>query len=249
MQKDNHYHAILALCIRAGYSPDEARIVAFSNYQTDCTALTQVKRPWQLWINNPGRFFHFVEGKSGVVEANSDRVRDLVLNIPVLVDNGISYAATPDRLIALGIALHAFQDSYSHAGFVGRLDKRNEMGLKTSWWRRAIPHYGHTQMGLHPDRCEVTWTDTRTGEVRVNAEIFTDCMFELFNLIKPAALMVVIADITDVCLVQDYDERKAIWAMQAKMPDIRFSAIQADMWKQHGKAFKAAAKRQKEFLS
>lgn len=238
MQKDNHYHAILALCIRAGYSPDEARIVAFSNYQTDCTALTQVKRPWQLWINNPGPWYHFVEGdRSGIVVAGHQHLRGLV-----------STAIDRHDLIALGIALHAFQDSYSHAGFVGRLDKRNEMGLKTSWWRRAIPHYGHTQMGLHPDRGEVTWTDTRTGEVRVNAEIFTDCMFELFNLIKPAALMVVIADITDVCLVQDYDERKAIWAMQAKMPDIRFSAIQADMWKQHGKAFKAAAKRQKDFL-
>lgn len=229
MQRDLHFNATLALCVRAGYEPEEAKLIAWANYQTDCWRGSQVK--WNSFCN-PGPYFHFVQKLFPRVQANSSIVQDLVKN-----------AKTP---IQLGIALHTFQDSYSHAGFVGRMDKRNVMGLGRGYW--LLPPYGHTQMLKQPDRCEVTWTDTRTGEVKNNRLVFKDALLETAKLLELDATDFKLQSIVGGVWNHSYDSRKQIWAAQAGMPDIRFSKIKGEYWKRYGKEFKAAAKRQKKFL-
>ncbi len=234
IQRDCHYYATLALAVQAGYSPEESKIIAFANYQCDCTALTQVKW-WNFYYSDVGPFFHFLVGDEilGDIEAvqpNTPLLRSLVLS-----------ANSP---IALGIALHTFMDSYSHAGFVGRWDKRNVVSLGRSWLGR----YGHTQMLRRPDRAEVVWTDTRTGEIRQNHNIFREALASTAGLLKVNIRMEQIHDILAVTRIPKYDTRKKEWATLAGMPEIRFSQIRAEMWKSHKKEFKAAAKRQREFL-
>lgn len=233
MQKDAHFYATLALCVRAGYSPEEAKLIAWANYMTDCTRLTQVKWSWQMWgKGNPGPWFHFIEHK-GTVYEGSAIAADLVRK-----------AETP---IQLGIALHAFQDTSSHAGFVGRMDKRNVMGLGRGYW--LLPPYGHAQLLRRPDRCEIIWTDSRTGEVRNNAIIFANCLQDMYSLVlRPDSPATLVSDIFGVTILPNYEARKAHWARLAGMPDIRFSEIKKEMWAKHKKEFKAAAKRQKLFL-
>lgn len=240
MQNADHYQAILALCVRAGYTPEEAKLIAWANYQTDCYRKTQLK--WNSFCN-PGPWYHFVD---------RDKVRLYLCSLlDFTKDHGhrTKGVNTPYWCIQLGIALHAYQDSYSHEGFVGYRSKINEMGLKTSWWRRLIPQYGHSQMMRIPDRCECVWTDTRTGKVKENCDIFRTCLREVYALIKKANSPEQNDQVFWVATIPSYDKRKAEWAKLAGMPDIRFSKIQKAMWKKHGKAFKAEAKRQKEFLS
>jgi len=235
MQRDCHYYATLALCKWAGYTDDESKLIAWANFQVDCTKQTQVTPPWinMVW-NNPGPYFHFVSDEdSGIVEANSLIVRGLI--------------ERAETLIQLGIALHAFQDSYSHAGFFGKLDKRNVMGLGRGYW--LFPPYGHTQLMKMPDRCEAVWTDTRTGEVRQNNVDFRVALRKCYELIqKPDSPASPPSDIIAVVRWPDYDDRKAEWARLAGFPDIRFSSIQADYWAKYGKEFKAAARLQKKIL-
>ncbi len=238
-QRDIHYYATLALCVRAGYSAAESRLIAWSNFQTDCWSGTQVKWPWQILWPNPGPYFHFVEDGSksrqqGQVEPGGPTVRWLV-----------AQARTP---VELGIALHSYQDSYSHEGFVGRISRRNEMGLTKRW----LPPYGHTQLMKIPDRCECQWTDSRTGKDIKNCKRFGDALRGTSSLLMldpssgpgwsyPVGIGIVLLD-------KDYDRRKRRWAAFAGMPDIRFSGIQAEMWSNHKKEFKAAAARQKRII-
>ena len=240
-QTDLHGCAVLALCVRAGYTKEEAKLIAWASWMTDEWSGTQVKWPWQLFGRwNPGKYFHFVEGASGMVEANTPLIRSMVHM--ALVDP----CKTPsEKLIRLGIALHAFMDSYAHQGFVGRLSRINEMGLHRRW----LPPYGHTQLLRHPDRCEIVWTDSRTGEVRYNKEIFAKSLFDVYNLIRKSDAPDEILDsIQLVCWMPNYDDRKKRWTILAGMPDIRFSKIKADMWKRYGREFRAAAARQRKFL-
>lgn len=260
MQRDLHFNATLALCVRAGYSKEDAKLIAWSNYQCDCTPLTQLKWPWQMWLNNPGPYFHFVEGQSqvignasgiyvtlklisGVVQANSPRMREY---ITMLCEYTSISKTEPSWLIRLGIALHAFQDSYSHAGFVGRLSKRNVMGLGRGYW--LFPPYGHAQVPQRPDRCEVVWIDTRTGNVRDNKRIFASCLRETYQLIRKPETALDVDEIARICYWPAYDHRKKLWNLEAGMPDLRFSNIQAEYWREYKKQFKAAAARQRAFL-
>lgn len=231
-QGDLHGPAVMALCVRAKYSKEESLLIAWASWMTDESSITQVKWPWQMFWNNPGPYYHFIASRSGVVEANSERVRALV-----------KYADTPIRL---GMALHAFMDSYSHAGYVGRMSKINIMGLGKGYW--FFPPYGHTQMLRHPDRAEVTWFDTRTGELRQNHNIFREALAATAGLLKVNIRIDQIEDILKVTRIANYDARKLAWAKLAGMPDIRFSQVQKEFWPKHKPEFKAAAVRQRKFL-
>ena len=196
---------------------------------TDCWRGTQLK--WNsFW--NPGPFFHFLEGPSGVVEANSDLARDLVKRA--------------ENDMELGIALHTFQDTYSHAGFVGRWDKINQMGLTRRW----LPKYGHTQMLQIPDRTECQWTDSRTGDDIKNCIRFEDALLATYELLLPTPGFGGdrIGDILAVLLDKNYDNRKNRWAKIAGMSNIRFSKITDAMWAEHGPAFKQAAHDQYTYI-
>lgn len=234
MQRDCHYYSTLALCIRAGYSPEEAKLIAWANYQCDCTRLTQVKYPWQIFTS-VGEFFHFVD---------RDKIRNYIQILCSFTDTS---KAQTSWLIELGIALHAFQDSYSHEGFVGRLDKRNVMGLGRGYW--LIPPYAHSQMRRIPDRTECVWTDTRTGEVKNNAEIFSEALYQTYRLIRKPETPAMAGEVERVCFEESYNERKIQWYRLAGFTKIRFSEETKILWPRHKKVFIAAAKRQKEFLS
>jgi hypothetical protein len=66
----------------------------------------------------------------------------------------------PNRI---GIALHAYQDTFSHQGFSGWLEERNAC---YPWFdlSSALPDVGHTEMMTTPGMIDQVWTDPRTKQ-------------------------------------------------------------------------------------
>ena len=98
--------------------------------------------------------FHFVPGNDQKspwkTTRNSPRVRKLVK------------VGIKDGCVRFGIALHAFQDSYSHENFTGC---REDLNSCFPWWypASALPNVGHAEMRGMPDCLHYVWTDPRLG--------------------------------------------------------------------------------------
>ena len=230
MQK-NDFHGPATLCVakEAGLDDDTAKAIAWADWYTDCTRLTQVKFPYiNMWLNNPGPAFHFADG---------DDIRQylyLILTDPT---------ATP---IAIGIALHTLQDTYAHKGFFGYCTRKNN----TQPWLQYWPHYGHTGEGHTPDNVDAIWWDGRIKKTIVNRVRFSDALYETYQILggeygreawnnnsKADAIL------RDESL--DYNVRADEWVKAAKVVRPK---QKNEMLAKYGPAFKAAAKRQRRFL-
>lgn len=77
----------------------------------------------------------------------------------------------------IGIASHAYHDSFAHAGFSGKNDPNNS--------HIALPfkvNFGHAYYGGLPDMIGVKWRDIRTGEMRNNNKCFLKAASSLFDV-------------------------------------------------------------------
>ena len=232
MQK-NDFHGPATLCVakEAGLDDDTAKAIAWADWYTDCTSLTQVKWPHQMFINNPGPTFHF---------ADPEKIREylyLILTDPT---------ATP---IAIGIALHTLQDTYAHKGFFGYCTKKNN----TQPWLQYWPHYGHTGEGHTPDNVDAIWWDGRIRKTIVNRERFSDALYETYRILGGTSDRTVWESNSTAHAILtskyfDYDGRGEAWVKSAGFPGLKFKDINKEMLAKYGTAFKAAAKRQKLFF-
>ena len=113
MQRDKHFCEMMAICRAAGYSPEDSKIIAFSNYQTDNVKSwsfhTQVNA-LTFWWSKAGIYFHFVPDRTSSLTTIPDGGLVLLL---------LNDALLSGNLFRIGIACHSFQDSFSHDGFVG----------------------------------------------------------------------------------------------------------------------------------
>ena len=227
MQK-NDFHGPATLCVakEAGLDDDTAKAIAWADWYTDCTRLTQVKWPHQMFFNNPGPYFHF---------ADCEKIREYLRADTVLNDD-----------IALGIALHTLQDTYAHKGFFGYCTRKNN----TQPWLQYWPHYGHTGEGHTPDNVDAIWWDGRIRKTIVNRERFSQALFETYRILggtKPiykwSTNSTAYAILWDESL--DYNARADEWVKAAKVVRPK---QKNEMLAKYGTAFKAAAKRQKLFF-
>jgi len=150
MQKDMHYYGTLAVALAAGIEKHDAETIAFaSQYVDDSTernseehkdggllygiatahhpldcALNRIidkDQQRRVWVP-----FHFVPGGQGnsfqeklICQKNSKIVREMF-------ENHIEVAVSKDyRLELIGIAAHAFMDTFSHYGFSGISSEHN----------------------------------------------------------------------------------------------------------------------------
>lgn len=189
MQKDMHFDLTFWLALCAGWDREQAEQLAWANQYTDhmteqnssahlyniqtqCGNLENwADRQVQLTVLIP---FHFIPGDKGnwIVSRDSRRVNQLVRN-------------AGGHVFRLGIALHAYQDSFSHENFSGWREPANSC---YPWWylNSALPNIGHAEMMVIPDVANYVWVDPRTSETIVNRERFMQAAFGTFeSLILP----------------------------------------------------------------
>jgi len=234
-QLDIHGYSTLAIAKSAGYSDEDAVLLAWSNTETDKSL--QVNWRNVIW-SNLGLYFHFLPGdpKDLVVRVDSELSRQIIGDEAIC-----SLPPAPLGVIALGIALHGLQDTYSHNGWVGKFSRHNVL---PAWshdkFTPSLPFpYGHSPKGREPDIANATWYDPRTNQTINNIDRVESALFATSQVLgldhTPAGVSKIFAN------VEDYEARKQALRELAGMPNLRFSEIRAEMLKRYGAQFKQAA--------
>lgn len=183
MNIEFHYYITWYLAQEAGFSPGAANIIAHASQLTDknSTIYTINKdRPGQyinalsqsMNILMPRRAllniylsFHFIPGGNSAEDPKrKDRKGHRLNTIP---DNSnsrllLESALETGNLYRIGIAVHAYADTWSHQNFTGDLDPFNDHdgNLVTS----ITPPMGHAKVLKKPDMVGLIWEDSRLTE-------------------------------------------------------------------------------------
>jgi hypothetical protein len=175
MNLEFHYYAIRFLAARAGFAEDEAHVLAASSqyvddsivaYEVDTgrgpyrTLTTQNYLFWDESISEGVYLpFHFIPGDP---DLSSRQRRDGARN-PFIVtpDSFLAKSILLDalgsrNLYRVGIALHAYADTWAHQHFTGRTEDANAAELSS-----PLPPAGHLQVLRSPDEALGLWTDNR----------------------------------------------------------------------------------------
>jgi len=212
MKRDAHYYAVLAFCRACGFKKNNAHTIAFASQFVDDAKINLIlldkskktiqheliqNRPaffnmatchsyfriktfnYEAMVNNTTAF-HFVPGCTGENFTKKLRCKE---ESPVILDI-LKDVILEDDLIKLGIALHAYADTFAHQGFSGMLSKVNDiknceaknkvhLGLLESipnilkqlskekfesYFDRIMPAYGHGQAMEFPDIPYLEWS-------------------------------------------------------------------------------------------
>lgn len=191
MQQEFHFTVVYMLCRCAGFSPGESRIVAgASQFTDDCAFMGPIGRadgkphvpamtypPGTLALD-PGaqaailRPFHFPGGggRDAVVLPGNAAATSAAREAAALAGSSAPYG-----LHALGIALHALADSFSHQGFSPYARRVNTVpglsllpadermlediqGFFLQKWAARLLSIGHAEAGYCPDIPFLKWT-------------------------------------------------------------------------------------------
>jgi hypothetical protein len=188
MDIEFHYWITGIIALKAGFNDKESNIIAYSSQYVDdndrnykIVDKKKNKKPYNNFVSQtmnilkpkPELFqiypvFHFVPGDPTFESCNR---RDGKLHILCTTPNGCyanemldaAFKAPHDtRLYRIGIATHAFSDTWSHQNFVGWYDYYNQIGLDPK------PDIGHADAEFHPDMMGHEWDDLRLVESNVN---------------------------------------------------------------------------------
>lgn len=221
MKEDFHYYCIAVLARGAGFPPGDALTIAYaSQYVDDATECEPISMdgvqfdPVRTAHAGLGAFdwavqkrvfipFHFIPPKPVTLPS------DTFVSAPGsefaagVVDEALKERKKTLRLCRIGVALHAYADTWSHQGFSGRKNHENDVeGIhlweKGGWnhllWANigldAMPWIGHIQAGGFPDLGHLRWkyTNDSTGEVveRSNTEEFLKASKAIYDKLHKA---------------------------------------------------------------
>jgi hypothetical protein len=175
MNIEFHYYAIHFLCKSAGFDENDALTVAISSQLVDdCVApwelvgggrsrRTQVTQNYQFWdakvAEDIYRPFHFIPGDKNL--ASQRRNDGRAGNFPVTEDSALAKeilvaALKSGNLYRIGIAVHAYADTWAHQNFSGDSEPENALDRDS-----PLPAAGHLQAFRNPDDPVKSWRDGR----------------------------------------------------------------------------------------
>lgn len=187
MDTEFHYWVTGLIALRAGFTPEESQIIAYSSEyvdENDVSIEVKSKRNGKKYSNYISQtmnilkpkselmriypVFHFIPGEP---EAESAARRDgkmHLLNTTPNSDNAKNlldgaFKSTADiRPYRIGVASHSYVDTWAHQNFVGWYDYFNNIGLDIK------PDIGHADAEFHPDWMSHKWVDNRLVQADVN---------------------------------------------------------------------------------
>ena len=187
MDIEFHYWVTGIIANRAGFSPQDAATIAYcSQYVDDNDVSLQIEsrengKSYGNFVSQTMNIlkpktdlmriypiFHFVPGEP---DAYSARRRDGKMHVLNTTPNNELANALLDeafksgndvRLYRIGVATHAFADTWAHQNFVGYYDYFNNIGLDPK------PDIGHSDAEHHPDWPAHRWDDNRLIDNEVN---------------------------------------------------------------------------------
>lgn len=204
MNIEFHYYAINALALEAGFDEQTAFIIANASQEVDAStaplrydtprgsvdiAITQNYVFWDESVRNDVYLpFHFLPGdqnESAAIRADGRRSVWAVTPNSTIAKEVLTAAFRDKDPYLMGIALHAFADTWAHQNFCGMLDNWNDMGGTSL--ASGLPAAGHLQALSSPDEPDAVWKDGRLkpawSTIR-NADRFAAAAGKIFRYLR-----------------------------------------------------------------
>lgn len=219
MDVEFHYYITYLIAARAGFSPDDARTIACSAQQVDdnCNeyqikgSLGLVYRNYISQTMNIERprddllriypLFHFVPGDPMAISARrKDKKTSPWMTTPdnELAQEMLNAALCSGNLYRIGIAAHAYVDTWAHQNFIGKCDELNKCPLGLNIWNRIksslwnIINTGHGSFAHQPDKPALVWKDKRlendTVDNRLRFLDAAEALYKTFVLYKDPSI-------------------------------------------------------------
>jgi hypothetical protein len=182
MDIEFHYYITYIIARRAGFKPEEARIIAYSSQYTDdndmiykineghpdeysnyISQTMDITKP-QKELMRIYPVFHFMPGTLTEITGDSAWRRDGKFHIMNTIPDNLNsrqllqsalYSHNP---YSIGIATHMYADTFVHQNFVGFNEGFNEM---KGVIELLIPNIGHADAKHKPDEPDLIWEDER----------------------------------------------------------------------------------------
>ncbi|MDP3177642.1 MAG: hypothetical protein Q8M76_07040 [Spirochaetaceae bacterium] len=234
MNAEFHYYAVYYLCRRSGMDQERCTLIATSSQYVDNAIhsyefsdaggyRTHVAQNYIFWDESTSRDiylpFHFVPGDGE--RAARERIDGAASRWTVTPDSPLAKELLVDALrtgdpFRIGIALHAYADTWAHQHFSGKLEAGNAVSAGS-----PLPPAGHLQALRAPDDAGGSWIDGRLvpdlASV-INRERFLDAARKIYRYLRTSLR----SDFMDEDFVlSDLD---AVWRrspndMQARLAD------------------------------
>ncbi|MFW6364089.1 MAG: DUF6765 family protein [Spirochaeta sp.] len=175
MNGEFHYYWTYILAVEAGLPAADAEILACASQYPDenidpVRVLTEkgaydsiVTHHYGFWSETAHREvlvpFHFIPGDPAeAAAARTDHApgRWTVTPKSPIARRALIQALKTRSLYRIGIALHAYADTWAHQNFSGLRDPANQLPAGS-----LLPAIGHAQFRLKPDILEARWEDPR----------------------------------------------------------------------------------------
>lgn len=205
MDDEFHYYITYLIAARAGFVPEHARKIAYAAQLVDdnCEELTIHGSRGSLYRNYISQtmnilrprenllriypVFHFVPGDPNAETARrKDGRTNPWMTTPdnQLARHMLKSALELGCLYRIGIAAHAYVDTWAHQNFIGKFDDLNgNPSLSTFSPLRAID-VGHGSFEHQPDMPALIWTDERLVVSHVdNRGRFLDAASALYTFL------------------------------------------------------------------
>ncbi|MBN1449351.1 MAG: hypothetical protein JXA28_15605 [Bacteroidetes bacterium] len=218
MQIDMHYYGLGFLARAAGLPEKDALTLAYaSQYVDDATESTPMNcgdfmfdpvrtahnglgaNSWtvQRKIHMP---FHFIPPEPLTSKPDAFITQPDSPMSQRLLDRARTETDHESKIIALGIAMHTYADTWAHSGFAGKEDDINDVQKmlykKNGRWKKPgldvtalnlLPPIGHVQASSYPDLPWVEWKYRSAGlqknMPRNNHALFLDAAKNIHNYI------------------------------------------------------------------
>ena len=205
MDLEFHYYMTYLIAIRSGFNKKDANLLAYSsqyidnndhifnispgtddhyeNYISQTKNITKPRK--KLFRIYP--IFHFIPGE---VMAKKSRRKDGKLHyLNTTPDNKnanqiLDGALESNNIYKIGLAVHAFADTYAHQNFVGYFESYNHLG---GVLQKSPAKVGHASAVHKPDIPNLIWDDDRLCSFnckRNNKEIFLRAAGRIFEKLK-----------------------------------------------------------------
>ena len=210
MNIEFHYYITYLIAARAGLRNDDLRVLAYSSQFTDDNKQGyKIKGPRRGQKIFRGRYyhnlisqtmdifkphddrlnvyplFHFIPGEKMHPAAQREDGRIRPFNTTPNSRNAnfiIDEAIASGNLYMLGMASHAYVDTWAHQNFVGYKDLFNGM---SGFINKALPDIGHADARHNPDWPALVWQDSRLSNPLVDNRVrFLDAAEHLFRKIR-----------------------------------------------------------------
>lgn len=201
VNQEFHYYVVYWLSRRAGFGHPDCQVIAYSSQFVDNAVLgyavstpkgvydTVITQNYVFWneatVRNAYLPFHFIPG--GLVSAVAQRKDGAANPWNVVPDSGPAKEILLDALktrdlYRVGIALHAYADTWAHQNFSARSEDWNRIDQLN-----PIPCAGHAQALTSPDVLDGTWDDPRlvpaSGRVS-NRERFAKAAEKIYKYLR-----------------------------------------------------------------